>query len=744
MPDYDFNILQFNEFESFSRDLLQKKNNIFVESFTTGRDGGIDLRYALTNDKKAIVQVKRYKSFADLCSNLQSEIPKVQKINPSKYYICTSVGLTPNNKDKIKNLFNPYIKDTEDILGRDDLNNLLSFYPEIEKKYYKLWLSSTNILDEIIHKDVYNWSAFELDKIKDQIIKYVPNESFNKANEILKEYRYVIISGIPGIGKTTLAHMLIYDILANGYEMFVCIEENLDEAAGIFQKGKKQIFFFDDFLGSNVFEKHEKRFDRKLIDFIIAAQREKDKLFIMTTREYILSEAKLHYELFQNQNLEIAKCTLDIGNYSKYIRAKILYNHLVDADLPNEYIDKLLVNNNYDKIISHKNFNPRIIETYIIRGLWKSQSSDEFILKFLDFFNNPILVWENAFEKLDINARYALLVLSTMGAPVYLNDWYLAFNYFCDKSRSEFDLYCDQMKWKQTLKVLEDCFIQINKHNDNLIIDFFNPSVKDFIISYLSNFDDIINSLIRNSFFTDQLHTLFREKASMDFSVSHTIVIKEDRHEMIVTVFNELTKQPKTCNFSYYLQKEPNNDIDFLINMFYSFPTICRKYSLIEENIKKDSFSLKTITFYKRTKLLSIINWDKMTYDIMPIINQLKEESKSVDNFLDLILLYEKLNLDEIKLDKQFLIELEEQIYYEIDTIETESEGVKLKSLLEDIESHIKYLSDDIFVSIEDKILEVTGPDDYNYSDDEASEYRAEKGDDKRILELFTSLYEKN
>ena len=46
MLQYDFRILQFNEFECLCRDLLQRKENNFIESFTEGRDDGIDLRFA--------------------------------------------------------------------------------------------------------------------------------------------------------------------------------------------------------------------------------------------------------------------------------------------------------------------------------------------------------------------------------------------------------------------------------------------------------------------------------------------------------------------------------------------------------------------------------------------------------------------------------------------------------------------------------------------------------------------------
>ena len=105
MDNYDFNILQPTEFECLTRDLLQKKENIFIESFTDGRDNGIDLRFSSSKNQKTIVQAKRYKDFSKLKSILKKEADKVVRLSPDRYIISTSVGLTPKNKDEIVNLF---------------------------------------------------------------------------------------------------------------------------------------------------------------------------------------------------------------------------------------------------------------------------------------------------------------------------------------------------------------------------------------------------------------------------------------------------------------------------------------------------------------------------------------------------------------------------------------------------------------------------------------------------------------
>ena len=254
MLNYDFKILHSNEFEWFTRDLLQASEGLRIESFADGRDGGIDLRFAFNTNQTCIVQCKRYKNWKDLLGTLKKEVPKVRKLNPQRYILSTSVDLTAANKEEIKDLFTPYIKDTaKDILGKSDLNNLLGIYPDIEKQYYKLWLGSANILELIIHKSIINWSDFEQEVIQSEIGKYVMNDSFIMALKTIIENHYVIISGIPGIGKTTLARILVYYFLAHGYDEFIYVVDDLDKACELYDKDKKQVFFFDDFLGSNSF-----------------------------------------------------------------------------------------------------------------------------------------------------------------------------------------------------------------------------------------------------------------------------------------------------------------------------------------------------------------------------------------------------------------------------------------------------------------------------------------------------------
>ena len=60
MSNYDFKTLSSNDFENCVRDLLQSELGIRLETFKSGRDGGIDLRYSEDQHHTLIVQCKHY------------------------------------------------------------------------------------------------------------------------------------------------------------------------------------------------------------------------------------------------------------------------------------------------------------------------------------------------------------------------------------------------------------------------------------------------------------------------------------------------------------------------------------------------------------------------------------------------------------------------------------------------------------------------------------------------------------
>ena len=147
MTTYDFSRLSSLDFEELVHDLLSAEWQIRLETFTSGRDGGIDLRH--TGVGHTIVQCKHYAAsgFTALLNHLRhKELPKVEKLAPQRYVLVTSVPLTPPNKDQLISAMAPFIKATSDIIGGTEIEGLLRRHGDIEKTHYKLWLTSTAVL----------------------------------------------------------------------------------------------------------------------------------------------------------------------------------------------------------------------------------------------------------------------------------------------------------------------------------------------------------------------------------------------------------------------------------------------------------------------------------------------------------------------------------------------------------------------------------------------------------------------
>ena len=72
-------------------------------------------------------------------------------------------------------------------------------------------------MDQVLHNAELCQTEFAVEKVIKKLPLYVQNDCYPRATEILDKSNVVIISGEPGIGKTTLADMLLYSYLSKGY-----------------------------------------------------------------------------------------------------------------------------------------------------------------------------------------------------------------------------------------------------------------------------------------------------------------------------------------------------------------------------------------------------------------------------------------------------------------------------------------------------------------------------------------------
>jgi len=525
MPAYTFSTLSDVDFEELVSDLLSDNLGVTLQPYTKGKDRGVDLSFGSRVAGSLIVQCKHYagSKFSDLLTSVKKELPKLAALNPARYILATSLGLTPKNKTDLQAILAPYCLSVDDIYGREAINQLLRGAPKIEQSHFKLWLTSTAIISKLLRNGAYVWNAVTTEEINRKLSLYVQTQAFDEASKILQRENFVVLSGIPGIGKTTLAQMLVSNFVAADYQL-IAVRESVGEAFEAFQSGTKQVVYFDDFLGQSTLSERGTGSGNSIAQLLTQAQRSKNLKVIFTTREYILAEALSASETLARAGLHIGKCVVEVEQYTREHRARMLYNHLFFSDLRGEHVASLLKDKAYKTIVDHPNYSPRIIEWMTV-GMGRTGFAPvEFADRFRKTLDNPAEIWTYAFEKqIDEVSQNLLLILSTADGHVLLDD----LREMVGALHASVAAGASDLAWirrfRHSLRTIEGTFTRTTTSGEASAIQLHNPSIKDFLRARIAAEPAVSLSLIDHANRFDPLNYLSRIGPSGKMSESTSI-----------------------------------------------------------------------------------------------------------------------------------------------------------------------------------------------------------------------------
>jgi hypothetical protein len=180
-----------------------------------------------------------------------------------------------------------------------------------------------------------------------------------------------------------------------------------------------------------------------------------------------------------SERVSASELVLNVGVYTRMIRAQIVFNHIYFSDLTIEEKSSLLSDGFYLKIIDHRNFNPRLIDLLTTADYLALQEAPvrTVVSTVLD---NPAVLWEKPYRAhISDDSRIVMRALFFCGSYASVDKLLLAFKRHCRAVDASVQDSMAVVRFRQALKPLEGSIVALM----NGLVFFSNPGVKDFLSS---------------------------------------------------------------------------------------------------------------------------------------------------------------------------------------------------------------------------------------------------------------------
>jgi nucleoside-triphosphatase THEP1 len=595
VEEYNLKKLDAMDFEKLCKDIMNDYLKLESEYFyraKEGKDGGIDL---INNSRNIIVQCKRYikSNYSNLKFNISNELKKVCKYDLKKYYLITTLELSHSERIELNDLLSELNCDIQ-IIDGIELQDILNDNSDIVGKNYKLWVTPY-LIKYISSNDIVKFETDVLiDEVSEKLYNFVETENYLQAKNILENNNVILVTGQPGVGKSTLCNNLVVNLLKEGYNIKYSSVPNVEEIIKSidFNSKDKELIYMDDFLGKIYLNLRNSNVTDLITKLISKIRKYPEKKLILNSRITILNEAETLDYKFEEYMEKIKKITINLDKMKNDEKGMLLYKHLYYNDISIENIKYLIQFKRYKYIIENRNFNPRLIEQSIKNN--KNNGPEEFYTNLINNLNNPEFIWKDEYEnRLQEEDRILLNIIITFQINSVEKEIIRELFYSYVNTLTNIDV--TKNIFDKSIERLRESLIKIyyDTKTNTISIGTINPSVDDFLENYLN--ESACDKLIKTSIYIEQIYNILKIKNNTDNInelnlFNYKILNKEDLDSNMLYIISEYNI--KNVIYEIYIKDciKKYNRKNMRKNNFFMFHSYVRAIKKIINNEEQRRF----------------------------------------------------------------------------------------------------------------------------------------------------------
>jgi len=388
MARYQLDSLGWHQFELMCLSLLKTSLSIGIESWGGRSDRGRDaysagaVRFAEGDVREGPVafQVKFVsgsnaagakprepilQAVRSECTEISKRIEKHQWGSLSDYVLITNAPISSDLRGEVETKLKevlPQVRVT--VWGCNDVCDMLDDAPRLRIAFPQILgiRDFEHLLSNVVNKATIERSRAAIEYARDIALVFVPTNAYYRALNVLAKHSFVVLTGPPEMGKTTIARMIGLAHLSQGWDYYDCLSptdffNNIDA-------DKNQVFVADDAFGTTEYHPELAIPWGKQLSEILRRLGPK-RWLIWTTRPVPLKFALRHIELQDKAEYfpKPADVEVNASNLSFDEKAKILYRHAKSANLSDN--EKKFLKLYINPILSEPSFTPERIRRFV-------------------------------------------------------------------------------------------------------------------------------------------------------------------------------------------------------------------------------------------------------------------------------------------------------------------------------------------------------------------------------------------